>query len=230
MADGDWEFLGEIPDVSADMPNLESDPSRISVNLEEPYIEQPIGDFPIEGDGNCVICGAATFRPPGLTKGGNKKRVPKFCDDHDPKNERAAERATKGSGLNGALALIQEELADDIKLFGTLAGVLYPVTGYYLIENADPFTLALIKLAKGNERFLRVLHRAASVAPIYTVAQTLAGTAVAVQVDMNKIEPHSFAAERTGVTKAYDEVYPQGKPGNFESNGYVQPPRFTTVG
>jgi hypothetical protein len=229
--DNEWEFLGEVNDTSDVMPDMESDftgdtPS-FTVGLEE------IIEDPIQGDGSCVICGAPTFRPPGLTPGGNRKRVPKFCDDHDPKRQARNEKILKERGIDPALNRVAEELADDIKLFGAMAGYVYPVTGYYLLANADPFSTALVKLAAKNPRLLRVLHRAAQVAPVYTIAQTVAGVAVAVQVDMNKMEPHSFAAERTGVDRAFDAVYPDGKDGQYNMNGNVgttNPPVFHTVG
>lgn len=224
MADNpEWEFLG---DVSTDTSNVEPDFGAISIGVEEP-------EFPIEGDGSCVVCGAPTFRPPGLTKSGYKKRVPKFCEDHNPKKETtttsSSTASAKSSGLDPSLARVAEELADDIKLLGTLAGVMYPVTGYYLVDNADPFTIALIKLAGKNPAILRVLHRAAQVAPIYTVLETIAGVAVSVQVDMDKIDPHSFASTHTGVERAYNEVYPDGKPMNNRFAGPTAPPHFTTV-
>jgi hypothetical protein len=233
--ENDWDFssIGDdvLGDVSNVMPDMESDTTgdipSFTVGLED------IIDDPIQGDGSCVTCGAPTFRPPGLTPGGNRKRVPKFCDDHDPKRQARNERVLKERGIDPALNRIAEELADDVKLFGTMAGVVYPVTGYYLLENADAFTIALVKLAAKNPSILRILHRAAQVAPVYTVAQTLVGVAVSVQVDMNKMDAHSFAAERTGVDKAFDAVYPQGKEGqSFNMNGesFSQPPVFHTVG
>lgn len=218
----EWEFLG---DVSTDLPPLESDNGSIDFNLEE-----PVTTFPIEGDGECVVCGAPTFRPPGLTASGYKKRVPKFCDEHNPKKQTASRTATKDTGLDPSLARIAEELADDLKLLGTFAGVMYPVTGYYIIDNADPFTIALIKLAGKNPAILKVLHRAAQVAPIYTVLQTVAGVAVSVQVDLDKIDPHSFAATHTGAERAFNEVYPNGKESSNGFGGMSAPPRFHTVG
>lgn len=225
MADTpEWEFLG---DVSNNVSDLDSDTSGIRISLEE-----PLTDFPIEGDGECVVCGAPTFRPPGLTRGGNRKRVPKLCDEHAPKKETTSTSTggSKTTGIDPSLVRIAEELADDMKLLGTFAGVMYPVTGYYIIDNADPFTIALVKLAGKNPAILRVLHRAAQVAPIYSVLQTVAGVAVAVQVDMNKIDPHSFAATHTGVERAFNDVYPDGKESSNGFGGTTPPPRFRTVG
>lgn len=182
------------------------------------------------GDGSCVVCGAPTFRPPGLTKAGNKKRAPKYCDLHAP-NVRVSSQGPITAGVESQLKRIQEELADDIRLLGTLAGPLFPVTGYYVFDNADPFTIAILKLAKNNQRILRVLHRAASVAPIYTVAQTVAGTAYSIQVDTHKADPHTTIAKRLGVTRAYDALYSVDTSinGNDINSTVTPPPRYSTV-
>jgi hypothetical protein len=131
--------------------------------------------------------------------------------------------------VESQLKRIQEELADDLRLLGILTGPLFPVTGYYVTEHADPFTIAILKLAKNNQRVLRVLHRAASIAPIYTVAETLAGTAYAVQVDTHKADPHNTIGRRLGVSRAYDAIYPSDTTGdayNIDGNGFAPPPHY----
>lgn len=183
------------------------------------------------GDGACIVCGAPTFRPPGLTKTGRKKRVPKHCDLHAP-HVRIPDEGPRFEGVESQLRRIQEELADDLRLLGTLTGPFFPVTGYYVLEHADPFTIALLKLCKNNQRMLRVLHRAASVAPVYTVAECVAGTAYAVQVDTHKADPHSNIARRLGVSRAYDTVYVTdsfSNGNNNNNNGFQGPPRYATV-
>ena len=185
------------------------------------------------GDGSCVVCGTPTFRPPGLTKAGHKKRAPKYCDTHNPKL-RVPEKGPFTSGLEGEQQLkrIQEELADDIKLLGVMFGPLLPVTGVYVFSNADSFTIALLKLCKNNPRALRVLHRAASVAPVYEVAKDVAGVAYSMQVDMQKQDPHNTIARRLGVEDAYQQVYPDSTQGNGNSvptNGVTGPPRYAPV-
>lgn len=185
-------------------------------------ISQPVGD------GECDVCGAPTFRPPGLTKAGRKKRTPKYCDLHSP-NVRVSSERPDLTGVESQLRRIQEELADDLRLLGTLAGPLFPVTGYYVVENADPFTVALLKLAKNNTRVLRVLHRAAQVAPIYTVAEVVAGTVYSVQVDQHKVDPHNNIARRLGVARAYDAIYPPEPDVNVMNNGFMPPPRYAAA-
>lgn len=226
MANDEWEFLGDVPN---DLSNVESI-NNVSDDIE--FDLESVDDTPI-GDGICVVCGAPTFRPPGLTRGGNRKRVPKFCEEHDPKatsttttNSSSHTRTSTGI-TDKALQNIQEELADDLKLLGTLAGALYPVTGLYLVENADPFTIALVKLAGKNQRLLRVLHRAAQVAPVYTVAETIAGAAIAVQVDSGKVDPHGIVAKRVGVERIYNELHPDEQ--QFNQSPFQQPPHFATV-
>jgi hypothetical protein len=212
------EFVA--PEEIKDLP-----PEQITDDLP------PMEDIQI-GDGSCVVCGAATFRPPGLTKAGHKKRAPKYCDLHNPKLRVSGERSFS-PGMEGIAQLqkIQDELADDLRLLAVMAGPLLPVTGMYVFENADPFTTALLKLCKNNPRALRVLHRAASVAPVYEVAKDCAGVFYAIQVDMKKLEPHNTVSQRLGVARAYDTVYPESTNGNGTSvmnNGVQGPPRYAT--
>lgn len=177
------------------------------------------------GDGSCIVCGAPTFRPPGLTKAGHKKRTPKYCDLHNPKL-RVSQDGPVIAGVENQLKRVQEELADDLRLLGVMAGPLLPVTGVFVFENADPFTVALLKLCKNNQRALRVLHRAASVAPIYEVAKDCAGVFYAVQVDMHKLDPNNTVSQRLGVQRAYNTVYPDNET-NVTTNGSMQgPPRY----
>jgi hypothetical protein len=133
--------------------------------------------------------------------------------------------------MESQLQRIQEELADDIRLLATMAGPLLPVTGYYLFDHADPFTTAILKLAKNNTRVLRVLHRAAQVAPIYTVAETVAGTAYAVQVDVKKADPYNVIGKRLGVARAYDAIYAtdESTNGNGSNPTVSPPPRYSTI-
>jgi hypothetical protein len=130
------------------------------------------------------------------------------------------------------LQKIQGELSDDLRLLAVMAGPLLPVTGMYVFENSDPFTAALLKLCKNNPRALRILHRAAEVAPIYEVAKDCAGVFYAIQVDMKKLEPHNTVSQRLGVARAYDTVYPESTPGNetnVMNNGQQGPPRYAAT-
>jgi hypothetical protein len=180
------------------------------------------------GDGVCSVCGSPTFRPPGLTPSGRRKRTPKYCDLHDPKLRIQAE-GPRFTAVESQLKRLQEELTDDIRLGGTLLGFGMPVAGYYALDNADEFATALLKLCKNNQRLLRVLHRAAQVAPIYTVAKDLGGFTYSMQVDMKRADPNNMVAQRLGVTKAYNAIYPENANVNGDMYNTYQPtapPRY----
>lgn len=220
---GDVEGNGHVPGFF-DSVEFSDD----EVNLDEPLPEPPpVDSEPIVGDGSCVVCGAPTFRPPGLTKAGRKKRVPKHCDLHKPNLRVPPERPDVTRLESKSLENIAEELADDLMLLAMMVGTFAPVTGMYLQQRADPFTTAIVKLAAKNQRILRVLHRAAQVAPVYTVAETLAGTAYAVQVDMNGKDPHNTIGHRLKVDKAYDAIH--GEPDFPDQQGFTGPPRYSHV-
>lgn len=228
-------FLGDIESPNGSAPfydSIEDIPDSPDLASEPEPEPQPSGATSI-GDGTCVVCGAPTFRPPGLTKTGRQKRAPRLCDVHSRRN-RIPEEGPQLVGLESQLRRIQEELADDLKLLGTLAGPLWPVTGFYIYDNSDPFTAALVKLCKNNKRALRILHRAAQVAPIYKVAEFAAGTAYSVQVDNKRADPHNAVAQRLGVDKAYDAIYSvsdsfSNTPSNSNSSNFTPPPRYATV-
>jgi len=233
------DFLGDISNNGLFQDIVIEEVPTPPEDIEVPPIDD--GGSPFEdattpiGDGACIVCGSPTFRPPGLTKAGHRKRVPKYCDLHAP-NVRISQDGPIAARLESQLQRVQEELADDIRLGGTLVGAMFPVTGYYLFENADPFTIALIKLCKNNQRALRVLHRAASVAPVYEVMKDAAGVAYAIQVDQKKADPHSTVGRRLGVARAYDSVYPNDVESTYQSSrnngfgtGSNQPPRYATV-
>lgn len=193
---------------------------------QEPPLEedtQPIGD------GACSICGAPTFRPPGLTKTGRRKRAPKYCALHDPTTRPADEPTFSTTGLDAQIRRVQEELADEVRLFGMMAGPFLPVTGYYIMDSADPFTMAVVKMCLKNPRALKMLYRTAQVAPIYEVCKTLAGTARAVQVDTQHLDPHDSVGQWLGVARAYDAVYSNVAHMNGNTavnNGFPPPPHY----
>jgi hypothetical protein len=219
------EFLG---DTTSEEPAYLGVFEDVVIEDQPPDEPAPeIKEEPIQiGDGVCIVCGAPTFRPPGLTKAGHKKRAPKYCDLHSP-NLRVQTPASGFTGMGDQLKRMQEELADDVRLLATMAGPMLPVTGMYVYGQADPFTEAIIKLAQKNQTALRILHRAAQVAPIYTVAQTLAGTAYAVQVDVKGADPHNIVGRRLGVADAYDVIHETTPSSN--GAGFSGPPRYSTV-
>lgn len=220
------DFLGDITapsDDTWDMGPLEDAPTE-----ELPPI--------IVGDGVCRICSAPTFRPPGLTKSGQRKRAPRYCELHSP-NRQLGDSGMSQAALDAEQKRVQAELADQWRLAGTLIGPMLPVTGYFIIDSADPFTTALLRLCKNQQVVMKFLYRTAQVAPLYQVAKEVGGIARCVQVDMQQADAHDAASKALGVDRAYDAVYPtvgvssfngQNGNGTAPGNGYVPPPRYAS--
>jgi hypothetical protein len=231
-------FLGDLSDESLTDPTQSSEPASFfaAIGEPEPIEEEPEATFeePIKiGDGECAICGAPTFRPQGRTPSGKLRRPPKYCDVHNPKN-RAQRDAILGStgDLESQLKKIQGDLADDLALLGALAGPFWPVTGYYIVENADNFTTALLQLCKNNPRALKAAHRLGQVAPVYRCARFGAGVGVAVQVDQKKMDPYGSTSRNLGVDRAYDAVHnsnTNNDAGMYTNGNTNGPPRYATL-
>jgi len=233
----DWEaFLGSLEEpviVAGESftPSTSTDFGDVTYDTDD-TIETGFEEATIKiGDGECRVCGAPTFRPPGLTASGRKKRAPSYCDLHNPKRTISKDRSKSG-GMDSQLQRVQEELADDLRLIAALAGPMLPVTGFYLFDRADAFTIALLKLAKNNQRMLRVMHRVAQVAPVYTIGETVAGVAYSIQVDTQRADPHTVVGQRLGVSKAYSQVYPEASE-DVINNGmqppFQGPPKYATA-
>lgn len=231
------DFEGEqITDVAPDVTEEFLDLTNLDLGDLPPVEgESPFENAtPLVGDGACIVCGAPTFRPPGLTATGRKKRTPRYCDLHAP-NSRVSQDGPSIAGMESQLRNLQDELADNIRLLGTLSGPLFPVTGYYMITNADPFTIAILQLVKNNPKMLKALYRAGQISPVYRVGKFLAGVADAVKVDQQKDDvlkmqmAHNTISTSLGVDKAYDAIFPAQSvsTNNFATNGGY--PRYATV-
>lgn len=205
--------------------------------IPEPEPEPVLEDEPIKiGDGECKVCGEPTFRPPGLTKTGRLKRPPVYCDLHNPKIKVRPD-FVGAPDLEAQLRRVQGQLSEDVMLFGMGLGTFLPVTGYYVISNADLFTTAVLQLAKNNPRMMRTAHRLAQISPVYQVFRYGAGVATSYQVDQKKTDPYSRVAQHLGVSDAYSAVYSNTSSNSSPSNGansspntgWNGPPKYATV-
>lgn len=234
-------FLGDLSDESLTTetaPVITAEPNTFFEAIGEPEpIEEPEPQFeePIKlGDGECKVCGAPTYRPPGKTATGRPKRPPIYCDIHNPKSRVNRDAVLGATGdLESQLRKIQNDLADDLALLGALAGPFFPVTGYYIVDNADNFTTALLQLCKNNPRALKAAHRLGQVAPVYRCARFGAGVGASVYVDQKKMDPYSPTARNLGVTRAYEAVNQVENNINSDiynnSNTNGGPPRYATL-
>jgi len=193
-----------------------------------------VDDTPV-GDGQCVICGAPTFRPEGLTAKGYRKRVPKFCDLHQPPKDRPKQRDTydfAGASLEGELRKVQQNLEDEIAVLATSTALFFPVTGYYMLDNAEIFTTAFLQMCRNKPRMIRMAQKVATALPLYNVAKYGAGVAASLQVDQKRIDPHSSMCHSLGVDRAYDAIHQASSShsGYPSTNGNQPgPPQYSTL-
>lgn len=202
-------------------PEDTEDTSEVSEPAEK--IDGPLGD------GECVICGAPTFRPEGLTRGGQRRRVPKFCEDHNPKTRVTPAQAERSSALKteSRLKALHTDLADNIRLVGALAGPVLPVTGYIILEDAEAFTQAALNLAKRHPKIIGALEKAAQVGPGITIGRFMVKLGVAMNVDSGRMQPDSAISNMMGVYAAWQVVHPD----LAQANGTTatSPPRYSVV-
>lgn len=209
----DFSDLADLIDLS------ESIPEGADPDLGPPPPEEPAfltfsdgGDDKARGeigDGTCAECGAPTFRPPGTTATGRKKRTPKYCDLHGKREASNTERP-KSQGLETRLKALQVDLSDNMKTAGAICGAVLPVTGYILVEDSDDFTNAIIRLARRHPRALLALEKAAEVGPGVVVGKELLKLGVALQVDGGKLQPDAIPSKYLGVERVYNEVHNGG--------------------
>lgn len=222
------DFLGDLEDFST---------TSVGTDDLGPIEDAPAPETPpiIIGDGVCRICGAPTFRPPGLTKSNQRKRAPRYCELHSP--SRQLRDGKSQATLDAEGKRIADELADQWRLAGTLIGPALPVTGLFMVDTADAFTSALLRLCKNQQTVMKFLYRTAQVAPLYQVAKELGGIARSVQVDLSQADPHDSASKALGIDKVYDAVYEkttvnmsQRNDGNMNAtaNNFVPPPRYAS--
>jgi hypothetical protein len=124
---------------------------------------------------------------------------------------------------------VQAELADEMRLAGMMIGPFLPVTGYYAMENADPFTIAFVKLCAKNPRALKFAYKFAQTAPLYELSKNVAALARCVVVDTKHVDPHNPVDQWLGVTRTYETVYSNVSPtstSTVSNNGFGPPPRY----
>jgi hypothetical protein len=104
-----------------------------------------------------------------------------------------------------------------------------PVTGTYGVENSEKTVKALISIAKRRPKLLKVLSRAADGADGLEIGRYLAGLAVAVQVDMQRIPYDSMPAKATGVTAIVEKFFLDESQPNENVTEQVTHARFQPV-
>lgn len=146
---------------------------------------------------------------------------------------------TRASGTRGRrvsdkrLGALQQKLSSEMFQAGAMIGLGMPVTGYYIAQESDNFTNAIVSLASRNSNWVAALENLALVGPGITVGRTVLGIGAAMAADRyyrtegeSGLDPERRSAMFLGVTAAYYAVHPpEGSyNANAENNGYSAPP------
>jgi hypothetical protein len=129
--------------------------------------------------------------------------------------------------LSAKLKDLEIDLADNIRLVGAIAGPVMPTTGYIIMEEADGFTNAALKLAVKNPRILKALETAAQVGPGVKVGKTLVKIGIAINVDTGRMNHDAIISRYFGVDDAWKTVHP-----DMTENGkanFTPAPRYSVV-
>lgn len=87
-----------------------------------------------------------------------------------------------------------------------VASVGFPVTGTYGIEQSEQLVNALVNIASRRPKFEAFLLKMADGSDVFTIVQITMGMMVAMQVDQQRVDPHSMLPKVTGVERVWAEL------------------------
>ena len=143
-----------------------------------------------------------------------------------------ASRSPRGSRLQKKLDALQVKLSQEMFMGGTMIGMGLHVTGYYICQESDTFTKAVVDLASSRPEWVEALEHIANIAPGITIGRTVLGMGAALAVDRKRAEPESEFMKFLGVTNAWLKVNGQGDQSGGMANGqssYKPPPYGTFI-
>lgn len=150
-------------------------------------------------------------------------------------------RTSTSSGTRGRrvsdkrLQALQEKLSTEMFTAGSMIGLGVPVTGYYICQESDNFTNAIVTLAAKNSNWVAALENIAMLGPGIAVGRTVLGIGAAMAADRyyrssgeSGLDPTRRSAMFLGVTAAYYAVHPpegyNGSGASQNGNGFAPPP------
>jgi hypothetical protein len=124
---------------------------------------------------------------------------------------------------------LQKKLSGEMFKAGALVGLPLPVTGYYIAQESNDFTVALVELASYRPEWINALEQIAKLEPGMVIGRTAIGIGAAAAVDRKRATPDSFVMAFLGVKQAYDAIQAKRMPGEVDPNAssYSPPPAGT---
>jgi hypothetical protein len=121
------------------------------------------------------------------------------------------------------LDTLQKRLSSEMFQAGAMVGMGLPVTGYYVCQESDAFTKAVVQLASSRAEWISALEHIADVQPGITIGRTAVGIGAAIAVDRDRVRPDKKFLQFLGVTAAYYAVN-ERQEGMEEGSAYTPPP------
>lgn len=148
-----------------------------------------------------------------------------------PSTTRSGTSRPRGRRPVKRLETLQKKLSGEMFQAGTMIGMGLPTTGYFLAQESDEFTKAIVELAAHRVEWIDALEKVADIGPGITIGRVAIGTIAAVGVDRNKIDPNRALLGFLGVYRAYEATHnTEGESPGF-AEGYNPPPgTFHPVG
>jgi hypothetical protein len=143
-------------------------------------------------------------------------------------------RRTTGTRRRSAsskkLEILQKKLSSEMFQAGTMIGMGLHTTGYYICQESDTFTKAVIQLAAKRPEWVEALEHLADIQPGIVVGRTMIGIGAAFAVDRGRANPEKQFMRFLGVYSAWQAVNSDGE--RVEGSAYQPPPAgaFVPVG
>jgi len=163
--------------------------------------------------------------------------------DIDPGPEDAASGPLKGSrgtsstgtgtrrrrsASSKRLDALQAKLSAEMFQAGAMIGMGLHTTGYYVCQESDNFTKAVVSLSARRPEWIDALEHLADVQPGIVVGKTMLGIGAAVAVDRGRADPDKAFMKFLGVHAAYLAVTNPDAT-KVEGSAYTPPPAGTFV-
>lgn len=134
------------------------------------------------------------------------------------------------------LSALKEALSAQMFQAGAMIGFGLPVTGYYIAQESEQFSTAIVDLAGKKAEWIEALENVAKIGPGLIVGRTVLGIGCALGTDRyhrtngeSGISPDKRPAMLLGVAAAYYEVYKDELDATPSADGFVPPPHGTFV-
>jgi hypothetical protein len=114
---------------------------------------------------------------------------------------------------------------------GTLIGMGLNTTGYYICQESDNFTKAVVQLAAKRPEWVEALEHIADIQPGLVIGRTVVGIGASLAVDRGRADPERHFMKFLGVYAAWQSVQNPDQEG-LNVHGYSPPPagQYVPVG